>query len=386
MRPASRLTNLPPYPFARLEKSIGEVRGRGMDVIRLDIGSPDLPPTREIVETLSESARNEKHHGYPGFSGTPQLRQAVADYYRRRFGVAIDPAREVLPLLGSKEGIVNMALAFIDRGDVALVPNPGYPAYAMGTLMAGGEVYEIPLVADRNWLPDLKAIPADVLKRAKVLWLNYPNNPTTAIAPVAFLEEAVEFVRRNDILLCFDNPYNELVYDGYSDHTIFEVPGAIEVAVEFNSLSKTYNMAGWRIGMAVGQAQAVAALGQVKSNIDSGVFLPVQQAAAVALTGDQEWLKERNLIYQHRRDMILESLPKLAMSGQKSPATLYVWATVPSGYTSEAFAARLLQDAGVSIAPGSFFGSQGEGYVRFSLGTATDRLAEALRRMEQADL
>lgn len=386
MRPASRLASLPPYPFARLEKTIAEARGRGADVIRLDIGSPDLPPTPEIVETLGQSARNSKQHGYPGFAGTQQLREAVASYYRNRFGVTIDPVRQVLPLIGSKEGIVNMAMAFVDRGDVALVPNPGYPAYSMGTLMAGGEVYELPLLAERDWLPDLQAIPQNVLKRTKLLWLNYPNNPTTAVAPMSFLREAVEFVRRNGILLCFDNPYNELTFDGYTDHTIFEVPGAIDVTVEFNSLSKTYNMAGWRIGMAVGQADAVAALAQLKSNIDSGVFLPIQQAAAHALTGDQSWLVQRNAIYQQRRDMILEALPRLGMTGRKSQATLYVWATVPRGYTSEAFATRLLDNAGVSIAPGSFFGSQGEGYVRLSLGTPTDGLEEALRRMEQAAL
>jgi LL-diaminopimelate aminotransferase len=386
MQPATRLSSLPPYPFARLEKSIGEARAKGTDVIRLDIGNPDLAPTPQIVQTLSQSAANERNHGYPGFAGTPQLREAIATYYRRRFGVQIDAAREVLPLLGSKEGIVNMALAFIDPGDVALVPNPGYPAYSMGTLMAGGIVYDLPLVRDRGYLPDLAAIPADVLKKAKLMWLNYPNNPTTAVAPMSFLQEIVDFARKHDILLCFDNPYYELVYDGYTDHSIFEIPGAKDVTVEFNSLSKTYNMAGWRIGMAVGQHAAIAALAQLKSNVDSGVFVPIQQAAAMALTDDQDWLKGRNAIYQGRRDMILDALPGLGLSADRSPATLYVWARLPEGYPSADYATRLLERAGVSLAPGVFFGSYGEGYVRMSLGTPTDRLAEALKRMANADL
>ncbi len=386
MKPATRLSNLPPYPFARLEKSIGEMRAKGTDVIRLDIGNPDLAPAPQIIQRLSESAANERNHGYPGFAGTPQLREAIASYYLARFGVQIDPVREVLPLIGSKEGVVNMALAYIDPGDVALVPNPGYPAYAMGTLMAGGVAYDLPLVRDRGYLPDLAAIPADVLKKTKIMWLNYPNNPTTAVAPMSFLQDAVDFARKNDILLCFDNPYCELVFDGYTDHTIFEIPGAKDVTVEFNSLSKTYNMAGWRIGMAVGRAEAVSALAQLKSNVDSGVFLPIQQAAATALTSDQSWLKDRNAIYQTRRDMILDALPGLGLSADRSSATLYVWARLPNGYPSADYATRLLETSGVSLAPGVFFGTYGEGYVRMSLGTPTDRLAEALRRMEKADL
>ena len=386
MKPATRLSNLPPYPFARLEKRIGELRAKGTDVIRLDIGNPDLAPTPQIIQRLSESAANKGNHGYPGFAGTPQLRDAIATYYRTRFGVQIDPGREILPLIGSKEGVVNMALAYIDPGDVALVPNPGYPAYAMGTLMAGGVVYDLPLVRERDFLPDLAAIPADVLTKTKLMWLNYPNNPTTAVAPMSFLQEAVDFARKHDILLCFDNPYCELVYDGHTDHTIFEIPGAKDVTVEFNSLSKTYNMAGWRIGMAVGKAEAVSALAQLKSNVDSGVFLPIQQAAAMALTDDQGWLKERNAIYQTRRDMILNALPGLGLSADRSPATLYVWARLPGSYPSADYATRLLKTSGVSLAPGVFFGSYGEGYVRMSLGTPTDRLAEALKRMEKADL
>jgi LL-diaminopimelate aminotransferase len=386
MKPATRLSSLPPYPFARLEKRIGELRAKGTDVIRLDIGNPDLAPTSQVVETLSKSAANERNHGYPGFAGTPQLREAIASYYLTRFGVDIDASKEVLPLIGSKEGIVNMALAFIDPGDVALVPNPGYPAYSMGTLMAGGVVYDLPLLRDRGFLPDLASIPANVLKKAKLMWLNYPNNPTTAIAPMSFLQESVDFARKHDVLLCFDNPYYELVYDGYTDHTIFEIPGAKDVTVEFNSLSKTYNMAGWRIGMAVGQAAAISALAQLKSNVDSGVFVPIQQAAAAALTNDQEWLKGRNAIYQGRRDMILSALPRLGLTADRSPATLYVWARLPDGYPSADYATRLLDTAGVSLAPGVFFGSYGEGYVRMSLGTPTERLAEALQRMEKADL
>lgn len=381
------MTNLPPYPFARLGKRISELKKTGMDIIRLDIGSPDMPPTPEIIRALESSVEKAETHGYPGFTGTPEFRQAVATYYERRFGVRLDPGREVLSLIGSKEGIVNMAMAFVDPGDLVLVPNPGYPAYAMGTCMVGGEVYELPLLPERGFLPDLAGIPASVAERAKLLWLNYPNNPTTATAPMSFLKEAVDFAQRHNILLCYDNPYYELVYDGHQEHSVLEVPGAMDVALEFNSLSKTYNMAGWRIGMAVGRGDAIAALAQVKSNIDSGVFQPIQDAAIAALTGDQEWLKERNAIYRKRRDMLLETLPRFGMEGYRSSASLYVWAKIPPDQpSSEEFASQLLEQAGVSIAPGSFFGSQGEGYVRISLGTPTDRLAEALERMEKAVL
>lgn len=387
MRPAARMTNLPPYPFARLGKRISELKKTGMDIIRLDIGSPDMPPTPEIIRALENSVEKVHTHGYPGFTGTPEFRQAVAAYYERRFGVRLDPGREILSLIGSKEGIVNMAMAFVDPGDLVLVPNPGYPAYAMGTYMVGGDVYELPLLPERGFLPDLAGIPDSVAERAKLLWLNYPNNPTTATAPMSFLKEAVEFAQRHNILLCYDNPYHELVYDGHQEHSVLEVPGAMDVAVEFNSLSKTYNMAGWRIGMAVGRGAAIAALAQVKSNIDSGVFQPIQDAAIAALTGDQEWLKERNAIYQKRRDLLLDTLPRFGMEGYRSSASLYVWAKIPPDEpSSEEFASRLLEQAGVSIAPGSFFGSQGEGYVRISLGTPTDRLAEALGRMEKAVL
>ena len=387
MQPAARMSNLPPYPFARLGKRISELKKTGMDIIRLDIGSPDLSPTPEIIRALENSVEKAETHGYPGFTGTPEFRQAVATYYERRFGVRLDPGREVLSLIGSKEGIVNMAMAFVDPGDLVLVPNPGYPANAMGTCMVCGEVYELPLLPERGFLPDLAGIPDSVAERAKLLWLNYPNNPTTATAPMSVLREAVEFAQRHNILLCYDNPYHELVYNGHQEHSILEVSGAMDVAVEFNSLSKTYNMAGWRIGMAVGRGAAIAALAQVKSNIDSGVFQPIQDAAIAALTGDQEWLKERNAIYQKRRDLLLETLPRFGMEGYRSSASLYVWAKIPPDEPSaEEFASRLLEQAGVSIAPGSFFGSQGEGYVRISLGTPTDRLAEALERMEKAVL
>jgi len=291
-----------------------------------------------------------------------------------------------VPLIGSKEGIANVALAFVDPGDTVLVPDPGYPTYSMGAFLAGGRPYCFPLAAERGFLPDLAAIPADVASTAKMLWLNYPNNPTGAIAPVEFFEEVVAFARRHDLLVCHDNPYCDVTFDGYDAPSLLQVPGARDVALEFNSLSKTYNMAGWRVGMAVGNPVAVAALARVKTNIDSGLFRAIQDAAVLALTGDQGWLAERNEIYRERRDLIMEALPELGMEAETPQASLYIWARVPRGYTSAALATRVLDEAGVSITPGTAFGQQGEGYVRISLGADTNRIREALERLKKMDL
>jgi LL-diaminopimelate aminotransferase len=382
MKVADRVEKLPAYVFARLEERVRELKKQGRDIIRLDIGSPDLPPPDFIVEAMYRSAQDPSHHGYGGYFGIPELRQAVAIYYERRFGVKLDPSREVTPLIGSKEGIANVALAFVDPGDVVLVPDPGYPTYSLGTMLAGGVPYLFPLLAEKDFLPDLDSIPVEVARSAKVLWLNYPNNPTSATAPLEFFERVVAFARRYDLLVCHDNPYCDLTFDGYAAPSFLQVPGAKEVCLEFNSLSKTYNMAGWRVGMAVGSAVAAEALARTKTNIDSGIFRPVQDAAVLALTGDQAWLQDRNEIYRDRRDLILEALAEAGIRADKPVAAMYVWSQVPPGLTSAGFAGRLLEEAGISITPGTAFGSHGEGYVRISLGAGTDRIREAMNRLK----
>ena len=386
MKVADRVANLPPYVFARLGRRISQLASEGHDIIRLDIGSPDLPPPDFITEAMYRSAQNPSLHGYGGFYGTPQLRQAMAAYYEQRFGVTLDPETEVAPLIGSKEGIANAALAFVDPGDVVLVPDPGYPTYTLGTLLAGGSVVRVPLLAENDFLPDLAAIEPDVARSARVLWLNYPNNPTGAIATLEFFAQAVDFSREYDILICHDNPYCDVTFAGYRAPSLLQVPGAKEVTLEFNSLSKTYNMAGWRVGMAVGHPQAVEALARTKTNIDSGIFRPIQDAAVLALTGDQRWLDERNEIYRERRDLILAALQEIGIQVPSPVASLYIWAPVPAGYSSEEFAGRMLNEAGVSITPGNVFGPHGEGFVRISLGMSTDRIREALERMKGLSL
>lgn len=382
MKPARRLDSLPVYAFALLDVKLRALQAQGIDVIKLDIGSPDGPPPAAIVATLADSASDPTRHGYAGYFGTPRLRQAMADYYASRFGVTLDSAKEVLPLLGSKEGIANMALAWLDPGELALTPDPGYPTYRMSAYMVGAEVFAMPLREENAYLPVLEAIPSAVADRARLMWLNYPNNPTGAVASLTFFEQAVAFCRRHDILLCHDAPYADVCYDGYRAPSLLAVPGAKEVAVEFNSLSKSHNMAGWRVGMAVGNATALAALVQIKSNIDSGIFLPVQDAAVAALTGDQTWMAARNAEYQRRRDMLLDVLVNdWGLRVTKPSASLYLWANVPSGYTSASFADKILAETGVSMTPGSVFGPDGEGYLRISVGQTTARVMAAVERL-----
>lgn len=383
MRIAKRLTELSPYVFAEAGKKLAAMKAQGVDVIDLGIGSPDLPPPRHIIDALYESALKPENHGYAGYYGLPALRRAIADYYQRRFGVGLDPDREVVVLIGSKEGLFNVSLAFLDLGDVALIPDPGYPTYSLGTYMAGGVRYPLPLQEEHDFLPDLEAIPADVADAAKVLWLNYPNNPTGAVADLEFLSRAVNVARCHNLLLCYDNPYCDLTFDGYRAPSVLQVPGAKEVALEFNSLSKTYNMAGWRVGMAVGSAQAVEALSRVKTNIDSGIFKPIQEAALAALTGDQSWLEARNKVYQGRRDAVLSFLPRLGMTARVPQAAMYVWAHLPAGcqQTSYEFCVAALERTGVWMTPGSAFGECGEGYARIALTLTEDRLRTAGERL-----
>jgi LL-diaminopimelate aminotransferase len=391
MKRAARLTNIPPYPFARWAGHIEAARQRGVDVIHLDVGDPDMPPSDEVVETLCRSAHQPGHHGYAAHRGLPALREAIAGYYERRFGVPLDPDTQVVPLIGSKEGIVLMALACLDPGDLALVPDPGYAPYRMGAALAGAQVHRFPLLPERGFLPDLDALPPDVADRAVLMWLNYPNNPTGATADLAFFARAVDYARRHDLLLCHDAPYCDVTYDGYVAPSLLQVDGAADVAVEFNSLSKTANMAGWRVGMAVGNANAVASLAQIKSNVDSGLFRPLQEAAARALSVEPAWLAARNRVYRERLEIVLDGLDAAGLEASRPRATLYVWARipepgegqVPSGWTSETFALALLERTGVAVAPGSFFGPGGEGYVRVSVTAPTPRVREAMQRLRQ---
>jgi len=383
MKRAHRLTNIPPYPFARWAAHVEAARQRGLDVIRLDIGNPDMPPPDEVIEALCRSARQPDCHGYSSHRGLPALREAIAEYYERRFGVILDPETQVLPLMGSKEGIVNLALATLDPGDLVLVPDPGYAPYTRGAALAGAQVHAFPLLPGCGFLPDLDATPTDVADRAVLMWLNYPNNPTGATADLEFFAQAVDYARRHDLLLCHDAPYCDVTFDGCVAPSLLQVDGASEVAVEFNSLSKTANMAGWRVGMAVGNADVLASLAQVKSNVDSGMFRPLQEAAIRALSADPGWLLARNGVYQERLEAIVAGLNAAGLQASRPRATLYAWARVGAGWDSERFALALLNRTGVSVSPGSFFGPGGEGYVRVSATAPTARIGEAMERLRR---
>ncbi len=397
----SQRSRAPPYPFARWAQHTDAVRKSGIDVIRLDIGNPDLPPPDDVIDTLCQSAREPEHHGYPGYRGLPVLRNAIADYYARRFNVTLDVNSEVVPLIGSKEGIVNLALASLDAGDTVLVPDPGYAPYTMGANLAGAHVTTFPLLPERGFKPDLDAIPTSVADKAVLMWLNYPNNPTGATADLEFLARAVDLARRHDILLCHDAPYCDVTYDGYVAPSLLQVPGAKDVAIEFNSLSKTWNMAGWRVGMAVGNADALAGLSQLKSNFDSGFFRPLQEAAARALSLGPQWVAARNEIFRERQLMVLKTLTSVGIEVPQPRATLYLWVRIPDTptpvleddvgtkpeteieSTSELFALALLRATGVAVAPGSFFGPGGEGYMRISVTAPTPKIGEAMERIQR---
>ena len=381
MKRANRLSRMPAYPFARWAEHIEAARQGRMDVIRLDMGNPDLPPHDTVIQALSRSASRADRHGYPGYRGKPVLLEAIANYYQGRFGVELNPATEVQSLIGSKEGLVNLSLAILDPGDLVLVPDPGYAPYAMGAALAGAEIYPFPLRPEDNFLPHLEAIPQQVADRAVMIWLNYPNNPTGATADLAFFEDAVDYARRNDLLLCHDAPYCDITYEDFVAPSLLEIPGAADVAIEFNSLSKTWNMAGWRIGMALGNSDVLAALAQVKSNVDSGIFWPLQEAAVQALATPPEWIKERNRVYQERLDILLEGLAKAGLVAQRPRATLYLWVRVPE--PAERFALDLLMETGVTITPGSFFGPGGEGFARITITAPAGRIREAMERLQR---
>ncbi len=380
---AKRLQALPPYLFAEMDRMKQEQVKKGVDIISLGIGDPDLPTPAHIVEALARAAADPANHQYPSYEGMPAFRAAAADWYRARFGVTLDPATEVLSLIGSKEGIGHFPLAFVNPGDVVLIPDPGYPVYQAGTIFAGGVPHPMPLTRARDFLPDLDAIPGDVLKRARVLWLNYPNNPTGAVAPREFLARAVEFARRHRLILAHDAPYSEMAYDGYRPESVLSVPGAKEVAVEFHSLSKTYNMTGWRVGFAVGNAAILTGLGRIKTNLDSGVFQAVQVAGIAALTGPQQAVADNCRVYQERRDVLVGALREMGFDVQAPRATFYLWVPVPKGFTAKSFSVEVLAKAGVVLTPGSGFGAAGEGYVRAALTVGVDRIREAVERLRK---
>ncbi len=375
------IDRLVPNPFADLNTRIDELRSEGADIIRLDIGSPDLPPPDEVIETLSRSARDPHHHGYQSHQGTQALRQAWADNYYHHYGLVINP-RNVLPLLGSKEGIFHLSQALLNPGDVVLVPDPGYQTYTQGALLAGAETFPVPLRGRNAYLPNFQAIPPDVAERAKLLWLNYPNNPTGAVAPLGFFSQAVNFCHDHGILLCHDAAYIRIAFEGYLPPSVLQVPGAEEVAIEFNTLSKSHNMAGWRVGAAVGSPEVLSALLKIKTHADSGHFRPVLDAATAALNGEQTWISERNAIYQKRRDAVAQGLNTLGLSFNVPRASLYLWASVPGSLSSMEFTRNILDKAHVSLAPGNIFGQQGEGYMRISIVQPLDRIEEAMQRIQ----
>ena len=382
MKLAKRVEELPPYLFAQISKTIAAKKAEGHDVVTFGIGDPDLPTPPNILGALHRAADDPANHRYPESEGLPELRQAIADWYQRRFEVAFDAERETLALIGSKEGIAHMALTLIDPGDIALVTDPGYPVYEIGTMFAGGVSIKLPLTRESGWKPDLDAIPEDVAHKARVLWLNYPNNPTAAVADFAFFEKVVAWAKEHDVSICHDNPYCDVAFDGYKPMSIFQVPGARDVAIEFNTWSKIYNMTGWRIGMAVGNAELVDALMRVKSNIDSGIPQAIQHMAIEAVTGPQDVIDEHNAIYEHRRDRIVETLQKIGLEVDPPKASLYVWAKLPDGVISGDFAARLIDECAVVVTPGRGYGINGEGYVRLSVTIADDRMEEGLQRIE----
>ncbi len=381
MRTSRRIQNLPPYLFVEISKKIAEKRAKGEDVISFAIGDPDIPTPPHIIARLCQAAQDPANHRYPETEGLPELRQAIAGWYNKRFGVSLDANKEVLPLIGSKEGIAHIALCFIDPGDVALVPDPSYPVYSVSTMLAGGRPYYLPLVEANNFLPDFKRIPADILKRAKLLWINYPNNPTGAVADLDFFNRAVKFARQHDLAICHDGPYSEVAFDGYQPVSFMQADGAKEIGVEFHSLSKSYNMTGWRVGMVVGNAEMVDALKRLKSNLDSGIPQAIQHAAIEALTGAQDCIQEHNAIYQRRRDLVIDILNSIGLDAKPPKASLYVWAKVPQGYTSVDLATDLLDKVGVVVTPGASYGRNGEGYVRLSLTIPDAALVKGLSRL-----
>jgi LL-diaminopimelate aminotransferase len=383
---ARRIKELPPYLFAEIDRRKRAALARGVDLIDLGIGDPDIPTPSPVVEKLMERAAKPVNHRYPNSSGMAEFRDAVAKWYKTRFGVQLNPEKEVVSLIGSKEGIGNMAVAFVDPGDVVLVSSPCYPVYHIGTAFSGGTNYFLPLKKENHFLPDLDSVPAEVASRAKLLWINYPNNPTAAVADPSFYKRVVDFANQYNVIVCHDAAYTEMGYDGYKPMSFLEVEGAREVGIEFHSLSKTFNMTGWRIGMAVGNPEIVSGLAQAKSNLDSGIFQAIQEAGIEALRLGDSIVEPSRKIYQERRDILVDGLRAVGLECEKPRATFYVWVACPKGLSSADFTAKLLDDAGVVTTPGNGFGEAGEGYVRFTVCVDKERLREVSERIRKVKL
>jgi LL-diaminopimelate aminotransferase len=380
---AKRIDQIPPYLFAEIDKKKEEMRKKGMDLIDLGIGDPDLPTPQPIIERLKKASEDPRNHHYPSYEGMIEFRTAAAQWFERRFGITFDPKTEVLTLIGSKEGIAHIPLAFVNPGDYVLVPSPGYPVYRVATLLAGGTPYFLPLLKENGFLPKLSEIPKEVAERSKLLFINYPNNPTSAIAERPFFEEVIAFARRYGIIVCHDAAYSELAFDGYRPLSFFEVEGAKEVGIEFHSLSKTFNMTGWRIGFAVGNPEIISGLGRVKTNIDSGLFQAIQEAGIEALHHFDTPIPNIIRIYEGRRDVMVKGLREMGLEVDLPRATFYLWIRVPRGYTSAQFATLLIEQAGIVATPGNGFGEAGEGYIRMTLTVGESRLKEAIERLKK---
>lgn len=383
MKFSSRLDRIPPYLFAEIDRKIAAKEAEGVDVISFGVGDPDVPAPVPVVETLCEMSRRPENHRYPSYFGLDEFRGAAAAWFDRRFGVGLDPQTEVLPLIGSKEGIAHIAIALLDPGDHALIPEPSYPVYGMGTLLAGASPYFLPLKPESGYLPDLDSIPREVLAASNLLWLNYPSNPTGAVADMDFFSRAVEFAGENDLVLAHDNAYSEITYDGYTAPSILQVEGASGLAVEFHSLSKTYNMTGFRIGFVCGNSRVIEALGTVKTNIDSGIFNPLQHAGITALEEMQENAGKMRDLYQSRRDLLVRELKGLGWEVTPPKGSIYIWMPVPVGFDSVGFSTLVLDKAGVFFTPGNAYGPSGEGFVRISLTVPDDRINEAISRLRE---
>ncbi|MFR1672651.1 MAG: LL-diaminopimelate aminotransferase [Candidatus Gastranaerophilaceae bacterium] len=386
MKVSERLEKIPPYLFAEIDRKIDEARAKGIDIISLGIGDPDKPTLAPVVEEMHKAIDNPKNHDYPPYNGTVSFRRAAADWMKKRFGVEVDADKEVLANIGSKEAIAHVFFAFVDKGDYTLVPDPGYPVYKNATIFAGGTPYSMPLLEENGFLPDFDKIPEDIAKKSKLMFLNYPNNPTSAIADLDFFKKAVDFCKKYDILLCHDMAYCEMTFDGYKAPSVLEVEGAKDVAIEFYSHSKSYNMTGWRVGFVAGNADAVKALGTIKNNIDSGTFKAIQDAAVAAFNVDEKLIDDLNKMYQERRDAAEEGFRELGWNVKPSKATFYLWLPVPKGMTSEEFVTVMLEKAHVVVPPGNGYGKYGEGYFRVALTKDVQTIKECIRRMKEAGI
>ncbi len=385
MEQAERIKNLPPYLFVRIDEKVRALKEKGADIISLGMGDPDLPPPKHVIEALKKAAEDPKNLHYPTSVGLLEFRKAVSEWYKERFGLEFDPEKEIVSLIGSKEGLYYASASYVNPGDIGLAPDPGYPVYGIGISLAGGKPYYMPLKEENNFLPDYSAIPEDILKKAKLLFINYPNNPTSATATREFFEETIELGKKYDILICHDNSYSEItLQEDYVPMSILEIKGAKDIAVEFHSVSKTFNMTGFRIGWVLGREDVVQAIGKIKSNIDSGIFEPIQHAAIAALRGPKDHIYKMREVYKKRRDLIIKWLKKLGWEIEPPKATIYIWAKVPKGFTSMEFSEVLLEKAHVIVTPGNGYGPSGEGYIRIALTATCERIEEAFQRIEKA--